>query len=60
MQLGKESPDVFQAKLDTEALEVVEPGERLFVRSLSAGNGGDIDFQLVERYASARPLPLRA
>jgi len=31
MQFGKESPDVFQAKLDTEALEAVEPGERLFV-----------------------------
>jgi hypothetical protein len=31
IQPGKESPDVFQAKLDTEALEAVEPGERLFV-----------------------------
>src|SRR5437016_11903030 len=45
MQLGKESPDVFQAKLDAEALKAVEPGERLFVRSLSAGNGGDLELR---------------
>ena len=31
MQLCKESPDVFQAKLDAEALKAVKPGERLFV-----------------------------
>src|SRR6266571_3943220 len=31
IQLCKESPDVFQAKLDAEALEAVQPGERLFV-----------------------------
>ena len=31
MQLGDESPDIFQAELDTEALKAVEPGERLFV-----------------------------
>jgi hypothetical protein len=31
--------------------------EQPLITKLQPGNGGDIDFQLVERYASARPLP---
>src|SRR5438128_1921192 len=54
MQLCKKSPDVFQAKLDAEALKAVEPGERLFVRSLSAGNGGDIALRCPDA-AARRP-----
>jgi len=31
MQLGDKSPNIFQAKLNPEALKAIEPGERLFV-----------------------------
>jgi hypothetical protein len=31
MQFGDESLDIFQPELDPEALEAVEPGERLAV-----------------------------
>src|SRR5207249_9206119 len=32
MQLGDKSPNIFQAKLNSEALKAIEPGERLCVR----------------------------
>ena len=31
MHLGNQTPNIFQTKLDPEALKAVEPGERLFV-----------------------------
>ena len=43
MKRRDEPPDIFQAELDPEALEAIQPGERLFVGRESR-HGGLPDF----------------